>query len=332
MKRFFKWTCRAIYILVALAFFAAIAIYYQGEQARVKLADAYQAPGEMVTVEGKAMHLYCTGSSETKPTVILEAGAGDFSLVWSKVQPRLAKETQVCSYDRAGFGWSQRPLGVTRSSEQMVTELHALIEAANLKGPFILVGHSYGGVNVRLFAKQYPELVKGVVLVDSVNEQQGDDTALYAQQIELALADYQFLSWLHRTNLMALSPESIPNMGLDVDVLPQYQAVFASRGQIYTMIDELKVMPASLKKARSQKLEALTVPTIVIASTQMQAHPKLSKAQQGKLKQSWHALQKELGARKHVIEYIELSDVGHYIQLERPEVVVQAANTLISLK
>jgi pimeloyl-ACP methyl ester carboxylesterase len=98
--------------------------------------------------------------------VILEAGAGDFSVDWSLVQPLVARFARVCSYDRAGAGWSDlgpRP----RTMRQQVWELHALLEHAGEKTPFVLVGHSYGGWLVRLFAETYPADVVGVVLVDA---------------------------------------------------------------------------------------------------------------------------------------------------------------------
>ena len=101
--------------------------------------------------------------------MILEAGAGDFSVDWSLLQPRVARFARVCSYDRAGIGWSDlgpRP----RTMHQIVWELHALLEKAGERPPYVLVGHSYGGLLVRLYASTYPADVTGMVLEESADE------------------------------------------------------------------------------------------------------------------------------------------------------------------
>jgi len=130
-------------------------------------APPFRAPGRLIDLGGWRLHLNCSGQANpSRPTVILEAGAGDFSVDWSLVQPLVAPFARVCSYDRAGAGWSDlgpRP----RTMRQQVWELHALLERADEKAPFLLVGHSYGGWLTRLFAETYPAKVSGLVLVES---------------------------------------------------------------------------------------------------------------------------------------------------------------------
>ena len=123
--------------------------------------------GKLIDIGGWRLHLNCTGEVRTaQPTVILEAGKGDFSVEWSLVQPSVAKFARVCSYDRAGDGWSD--LGPhPRTFHQIVYELHTLLEKAGVKGPLVLVGHSYGGWLVRLYASTYPAEVVGMVLVEA---------------------------------------------------------------------------------------------------------------------------------------------------------------------
>lgn len=125
------------------------------------------APGRLVDIGGWRLHLHCTGvASPSKPAVLLEAGIGDFSVEWSLVQPGVSEFARVCSYDRADDGWSD--MGPhPRTLHQIVYELHTLLERAGEKGPFVLVGHSFGGWVVRLFASTYPEDVAGMVLVDA---------------------------------------------------------------------------------------------------------------------------------------------------------------------
>ena len=130
-------------------------------------APPYSAPGKLVDVGGWRLHLNCTGESRLgQPTVILEAGVGDFSVEWSLVQPRVAEFARVCSYDRAGDGWSD--LGPhPRTFRQIVYELHTLLSRAAERAPFVLVGHSYGGWLVRLYQSTYPTDVAGMVLVEA---------------------------------------------------------------------------------------------------------------------------------------------------------------------
>jgi len=124
-------------------------------------------PGQLVDVGGWRLHLHCAGETRTsQPTVILEAGAGDFSVDWSLVQPRVARFARACSYDRAGSGWSDlgpRP----RTMHQLVYELHTLLDKAGERPPYLLVGHSFGGALVRLYQSRYAAEVVGLVLVDA---------------------------------------------------------------------------------------------------------------------------------------------------------------------
>src|SRR6185312_16373565 len=116
-------------------------------------ARRYPPPGELIDVGGHRLHIYSVGQQGQGPTVVLEAGLSCSHLDWCKVQPEVAKFARVCSYDRTGLGWSETGPS-TRSSSQMVTELHQLLTNANIPGPYILVAHSFGGFIVRLYADQ----------------------------------------------------------------------------------------------------------------------------------------------------------------------------------
>ena len=121
----------------------------------------------LVDIGGRKLFLDCQG--EGSPTVLLEAGLGGDHTTWSLVQPAAAKLTRVCSYDRAGLGQSDPPDYTPRTSVDVVADLHALLVAAQLSGPFLLVGHSFGGLHVRAFAQAHPNDVSGVLLVDAVH-------------------------------------------------------------------------------------------------------------------------------------------------------------------
>src|SRR6266508_2924677 len=129
-------------------------------------AKAYPPPGQMVDVGGYRLHINCTG--EGSPTVVIESGWGDSSASWGWVQPEVAKTTRICTYDRAGLGWSESS-PQPRTAREFAKELHTLLIKANEPGPYVLVGHSMGGFTVIVYAHDYPEEVAGLVLIDPQN-------------------------------------------------------------------------------------------------------------------------------------------------------------------
>ena len=134
---------------------------------------AYSPPGKLVDIGGYRLHLNCTGNNG--PAVVLIAGAGDFSFDWGLVQPDVSRFARACSYDRAGLAWSD-PGPTPRTMLQDAYELHALLRAAGIRAPYVLVGHSIGGLIARVYTAQYPHEVAGMVLVDPTHE---DTTLMY---------------------------------------------------------------------------------------------------------------------------------------------------------
>jgi pimeloyl-ACP methyl ester carboxylesterase len=124
-------------------------------------------PGKLVDLGGHKLHVSCSGHGS--PTVVVETGLGDFSFDWTLVQTRVSRFTRICTYDRAGYAWSD-PGPKPRTFAQINLELHDALQKLGEQGPFLLVGHSYGGPVVRNFAAVYPHDVAGIVLVDSAVE------------------------------------------------------------------------------------------------------------------------------------------------------------------
>lgn len=120
-------------------------------------------PGTLVDVGGFRLHLHCAG--EGSPTIVLDAALGASSLSWSLVQPELARLSRVCSYDRGGFGWSD-PGPMPRTADRIAEELHTLLERARVPPPYVLVGHSFGGLVALIFARRFRSVTSGLVLVD----------------------------------------------------------------------------------------------------------------------------------------------------------------------
>lgn len=126
--------------------------------------DVYTQPGRLVAIDGTRLNLYCAGSGS--PTVVFDSGWEDWAPVWAIVQPRVAQWTRACSYDRAGAGFSDAG-PMPRTSVRIADELHGALHNAGIKGPYILVGHAFGGDNVRVFAVRYLREVAGMVLVEA---------------------------------------------------------------------------------------------------------------------------------------------------------------------
>jgi pimeloyl-ACP methyl ester carboxylesterase len=124
---------------------------------------AIPPPGTLVDIGGFRLHLHCTGNGS--PTIVLDAALGASSLSWSLVQPELARLSRVCSYDRGGFGWSD-PGPMPRTADRIAEELHTLLERARVPPPYVLVGHSFGGLVALIFARRFRSVISGLVLVD----------------------------------------------------------------------------------------------------------------------------------------------------------------------
>jgi pimeloyl-ACP methyl ester carboxylesterase len=152
-----------LYPVIAMLALASIGGGYQtlGEAAD---ARAYPMPGQLIDVDRHRLHLRCTGAGT--PTVVLEPGAGEMSSNLGWIAPPVARDTRVCVYDRAGRGWSE-PAATAQDGAQIASDLHRLLERGHVPGPYVLAGHSFGGLYVLTFAARYPDEVAGMVLVDS---------------------------------------------------------------------------------------------------------------------------------------------------------------------
>ncbi|MFN8493076.1 MAG: alpha/beta hydrolase [Caldilineaceae bacterium] len=201
-NRLLRWVWRGLIGLLGLLVVlgGVGAIYQIITTARDR--RTFHPPGQLVDVGGYKLHISCLGEAANgNPTVILETLSGGMSFYWDWVQPAVTKTTRVCVYDRAGRAWSEsspRPLTL----QQTVLDLHTLLKNANVPGPYVLVGHSMGGLYVRKFAADYPNEVAGLVLVDSSHPAQ---LARYPElQAETAgyLRVAPFIPWLARLGVL----------------------------------------------------------------------------------------------------------------------------------
>jgi len=195
-------------------------------------------PGDYYTVNGHRMHINCTGSG--LPTIILDAGLGNDALIWGGVQPVLSKTTRVCSYDRAGFGWSEAQ-PAPRDADHIAAELHELLLQAKVNGPIVLMGHSIAGLYIRDYATRYPAEVAGIVFIDSSTPLQDENPAFKAidgrgapQWVEVLLMKAAIIAGLPRLGGLCTKPikgfEPHAGMLLAEDLChPQISAMVAEK-------------------------------------------------------------------------------------------------------
>jgi pimeloyl-ACP methyl ester carboxylesterase len=324
MNNLWKWTKRIMSGFLILIFVLTAVTYLAGAFAKRQLARSNLIPGKLTNVGAFNMHIYCTG--EGSPTVLLEAGLNDFFVSWSKVQPEVARVTHVCSYDRAGLGWSDTS-PQPRTSEVMVQELHTLLQNTGIEGPYVLVGHSFGGINMRLFAKQYPDEVAGMVLVDSAHEQQIERLPFLKDSVDAFISQFRTLSMLSSSGLMALSPAIIPNRGFPQEAYKQYQAVLATTSYFDGAIAESTMFYSRESLLGIPQLGDL--PLIVLSHGLSDTSSGVEDVRQNQFEQEWTKMQTELAALSSRGKQLIAEKSEHYIQLDQPELVIASILELV---
>jgi pimeloyl-ACP methyl ester carboxylesterase len=308
-----------------------------GARAKSNLKAKYPPPGTLVDVGGYQLHIWCEGTGSS--TVIMEAGSGDPSMIWELVRPEIAKTTRVCVYDRAGLGWSD-PSPKPRTAQNIVEELHTLLSKAEIAGPYVLVGHSIGGVYVRLYAHHYPNDVVGMVLVDSSHEEQmlrapeafvkfdKESSRKMVQQLGV----YKSLA---ATGVLALFPSRVPADDLmPKDAKDAYQAT-AARDTTYleTLMDEEKASDESLAQVREAQIKTLgNIPLIVLSHGQAVLPPDagLSPEVTQQVELGWQQMQLELASLSSKGKQVIAEQSGHYIHLQQPQLVIDAIKQVIA--
>jgi len=267
------------------------------------------------------MHLYCTG--EGSPAVILEAGGGNPWLSWYKVQPQAAQFTRVYSYDRAGLGWSD-PSPKPRTIKVIAEELRTLLYNAEIAGPFVLVGHSLGGMDVRMFANQYPSEVVGMVLVDSSHPDQDDRFPPEAKK--LAAATKYVIRAMQMTLPIGL-PRFLASRSVPKQVQLEFCAVFCRPQFIAAVRAE-----AAAQDENSAQVRALgslgNMPLIVLSHDPEKVHFPGNLTEP--VNREWGKMQEELAQLSSNGPHLVVKGSGHDIQIDKPEAVVNAIRKVVS--
>jgi pimeloyl-ACP methyl ester carboxylesterase len=275
-------------------------------------------PGQLVDVGGYKMHIDCIGQGS--PTVILDSGLGDSYISWHKVQPQIAQFVRVCSYDRAGLGYSDSGPH-PRTSKDIAGELRTLLHNAGIAPPYILVGHSMGGYDVRLYASLYRGEVAGMVLVDSSHPEQ-------RKRLPPALNDLD-ASWLREQEFLEFTlPFGIPRLLGFCDTDVKARAAECNFHSAREAVAEMKTFPVSV--AQTAATGSLgNMPLAVISHDPDKPQPDLPEDLVKPINSAWQQMQEELSHLSTAGTHVIARNSGHYIQIDRPEVVIEAVRTVV---
>lgn len=318
-------------MLRALALFAALVLAApaagqtatsaaESPQAKAAAKDAaalkqFPPPGRMVDIGGRRLHLFCEGKGKG-PTVILEVGAIASGLYYRAAQDGVAKVARVCAYDRAGQGWSDPPPAYPRSLEARVDDLHALLAKARVKRPVVLVGHSMGGLLVRLYAHKYPKDVAGLVLVEP-SEEGFNGSAENVARVTTA------------TRMMGLAVTAAQN-GQDVPQLrvpngPPEQAVALRASVFRAGQDDMQAM-----STLPQEFARLGAPwslgdTPLVVITRGKPDPGFDNA-------AWSAAHGRIAALSTRSIRITAENSGHNVHMDRPDLYAEAVKQVLAMR
>jgi pimeloyl-ACP methyl ester carboxylesterase len=307
-------------------------IWAGGNRARADLKAKYPPPGQMVDVGGYQPHVHCVGASEPGvPTVVLEAGAGEFSLTWDQVQRQVAEFARVCTYDRAGLGWSERGPN-PRIAPYVVDEFDTLLTAAGVEPPYLLVGHSMGAVYARFYFHQHPDQVAGMVLVDGGHEEtyrRLPEALVRADaQARQILRIPQVLSaiGLFARDLAAISSDFLPPKAPGTE--ETYNAIVAmSPWYFSTLIEEHAAVQDSYAAVHNLPDRSLGELPLVVISAGSSSVPDLlnvTAEEQAALTTVQAELQADLTALSANSRQVIAEDAGHYVHIEQPDLVIEA--------
>ena len=270
-----------------------------------------EPPGRLIDIGGYRLHIFCQG--QDGPVVIFDAGIGGFSLDWVKVQRMLEKNVMSCAYDRAGYGWSDEGPS-PRTTDQIVEELHKLLQKASIPPPYVLVGHSFGGYNMQYFAKAYPGETAGLVLVDSSHPEQVDRLPESPARRERSRSS-EMVTFFQGQSTFKYYPE---------DVIPSLMFTLSLRKTYTTQRRE----SVNFAMSGDQVLSAGPLPDIplTVITRGKQAWP--DNPYGNMLELAWLEMQKELAAMTPHGKQIIAEQSTHLIQLEQPDLV---ASTVLSV-
>lgn len=319
-----------VVLVTSLAALFALAGLFQLAASR-RDARRFPPPGRMVDIGGRRLHARLAGSGS--PAVVFESGISASSINWTAIQAEVAKVTTTCAYDRAGLAWSEPPRG-RFDVERMLRDFSAMLDALHFHEPCVLVGHSYGGLLMRIFAERHPERVAGLVLVDAVLATSWQKPNRFRARIKrkgIRLARYG--AWAARLGIIRVvtSPALIRHV-----VLPRFGGTKASKsGMIGRLQKELSKFPPETLPAirahwsRPQSFEAMTshIAALDASFEEVRNLPlgcPVAVISAGNTPPEGLVEHRAIAALSARGEHIMAHASGHWIQLDEPDLVIDA--------
>lgn len=298
-------------IILALLLLSFLAI------PRVAWSDrvSFKPPGKLIDVNGRKMHIYCIGNKS--PTIILDSGTGGFSLEWKDIQHSLSQYVRVCAYDRAGYGWSDMgPL--PRTTKRITHELHTLLQNAGIHGPYIMVGHSFGGFTAQYFARYFNHEIAGIVLIDSSHEEQvyrlpenGKDVVRRSLHQD-------------RSNMVT---RSVLHEHFPKEVAAVAQQLMTRWTALLTWREEMANYALSSRELRDVHDRPILEIPIVVLTRGKRVWPNTPYGDA--METVWKELQDELSSLNGNSTHVIAENSGHVIHLDEPELVVDAIHDVL---
>jgi pimeloyl-ACP methyl ester carboxylesterase len=279
-------------------------------------------PGDMIDIGGYRLHIHCQGDeSPGVPTVIVETGIWDCSQSWQLVQSNIASTTRIITYDRAGYGWSDKGPN-PRTFEQMVRELKTLLEKRGIHPPFIFVGHSLGGAIIRYYQSQYPNDVVGTIFVDAVHKEQ----PVFSRMFSIASKAFSFLAHFGLLRLMfKFCPPISPNPHWTPTMQKTYTACHQAKTSAFnTCFDEWDGYEISFRTLQEKARSLKDIPvTLISRDPEKPIRPGMSEEAMNKAREELEKLhQQQLEDSPHA-RLVIAKGSSHLVQIDRADIVIE---------
>jgi pimeloyl-ACP methyl ester carboxylesterase len=326
LRRWIKRIFLALLLLVLAALLSGLV--YQRIAGAID-ARKFPPPGRMVDAGGRRLHVLSLGRGD--PAVVFDAPLGASHMIWSLVQPEVAKFATTLAYDRGGYGWSEAGPG-PRTSLRAAEELHTLLGNSGVKPPYILVGNSIGGLNVRLYAFRYPKQVAGLVLVDPAHEEQSERLPSSARTDPSFIRTLRLFRVGARFGLPRLlgMPLGEASSGLlPVELRPMARAAGFRCAWVDAVYHETLASEASFAEVRSARRGLAgrplgEIPLIVLTRGEAEGEA----AEEKEAWRVWKELHNDLAQESSRGQQVIVSGSGHFIEADKPQAVIDAIRTV----
>jgi pimeloyl-ACP methyl ester carboxylesterase len=328
-----KWVVYSSTIIFSIIILAAIVGSVYEMAGRNRAARDFPPPGKLMDIGGRRIQLDCRGSGS--PTVVFESGLDVMgSLSWSLVHDEIAKTTRACAYSRAGIMWSD-PHDAPQNGKSIAQDLHGALKKAGESGPFVMVGHSLGGPYIMTYTKYFGSDVAGLVFVDASHPDQikrlADAAVLSKKQQVMQFRNKlgALLNWTGIVRIVAGSYKNMPNLPARDD-----QAVKAyTSTSLGPMLKESDAFEQTLAEAGTFR-ELGSRPLYVLTSmkplpAEILAYLNITPEQGKQRRKDWKEMQDEEASWSSQSQHQLIPDAGHYIQLDRPDIVIAAVRSVV---